>query len=130
MVHTFYRIRIRIIRIMLNYRMCEVLIERIMSPWLRPNFIWKLSPQGRKEKKMKKILHRFIEKVICQRKELKNRSAVEGCDTGRHSFLDILLDSSGLSDADIRDETQTFIFGVRRHSKIYFLSKSFQYLKK
>jgi len=44
--------------------MCEVLIERIMSPWLRPSLIWTLSPQGRKEKKMKKILHNFIDKVF------------------------------------------------------------------
>jgi len=36
------------------------------SPWLHPDFIWKLSREGRQEKKDLSILHGFTEKVVVQ----------------------------------------------------------------
>jgi cytochrome P450 len=43
--------------------------KRQTSPWLHPDFIWKMSSVGRRETVCRKILHDFTEKVIQERKE-------------------------------------------------------------
>lgn len=42
----------------------------MLRPWLHPDFIWKLSPQGRAEKKYLKVLHDFTENVIAERRKM------------------------------------------------------------
>ena len=45
------------------HRMGEIVIQRSLRPWLRPNLIWRLSKQGRDEKRLLKVLHGFTETV-------------------------------------------------------------------
>ncbi|XP_054706474.1 cytochrome P450 4c3-like [Uloborus diversus] len=98
--------------------------ERIVHPWLQSDFIFQFSRTGRDFAKDIKILHDFTEKVIKEKKEklLKERSIAnknENKDEGyfgkkRETFMDLLLnlhiDGESLSEEDIREEVDTFMF--------------------
>lgn len=43
--------------------MCDALTERMLRPWLWPDFIFKLSNCWKKQKECLKILHGFTRKV-------------------------------------------------------------------
>ncbi|XP_025265751.1 cytochrome P450 4C1-like, partial [Camponotus floridanus] len=80
----------------------ELIVYRGLRPWLYNDLLFSLSSQGRKQKKVLKILHGFTEKIIAEIK--KNRLAM----------LDLLIAASrenSLTDLDIREEVDTFIFG-------------------
>jgi len=89
----------------------EVLLHRILRPWLRPEWLWKLTAQGHRETVLLKTLHGFTEQVVAERKqERKENKAV----SGRNNFLNLILDvaeKGGLTDSDIREQTDTFTFG-------------------
>jgi len=107
----------------------SLIVERMLRPWLHPDIIWKLSPQGRAEKKYLKTLHDFTENVISERRKLfnankaleqslqdKNISDDDQDLTGkkpRLAFLDLLLEVSQngavLTDEEIRNETDIFM---------------------
>ncbi|PSN43038.1 Cytochrome P450 4C1 [Blattella germanica] len=83
-------------------------MRRMLMPWLYPDFIYYLTPAGRREKKYLNILHGFTYKddiIPGLRKKL--------------AFLDILLEASEkgskLTDEEIREEVDTFMF----EEKIY-----------
>jgi cytochrome P450 len=99
----------------------DLIVKRILQPWLQPNFIWKLSPEGRREKKNLEIVHGFTENVITERKKLiasdaQLSSKLSGTGKTRLAFLDLLLQASGnqvgvnrLTDIEIRNETDLFM---------------------
>jgi cytochrome P450 len=111
------------------YRISELILHRQVRPWFHPDFIWyNFAPLGREEKRCLKILHGFTEDVIAEKKaELKrrNESQVKSkvkvnpdedlymSGKKRLAFLDLLLEEQEthqLSDTDIREETDTFMF--------------------
>ena len=101
------------------YRCSEIAFKRFVSPWLWPERLFQLTPTGWEWQRCMKIVHGFTNRVIMERKkELKDRADDETEDeVGRKkrvAFLSLLIkESKGgtvLSDEDIREEVDTFMF--------------------
>ncbi|XP_025265743.1 cytochrome P450 4C1-like isoform X2 [Camponotus floridanus] len=116
----------------------ELIIYRGLRPWLYNDLLFSLSPQGRKQKKVLKILHGFTEKIIAERKlyhertndrYLKNLESnkeaenfdVFGIKKYKLAMLDLLIAASrenSLTDSDIREEVDTFIFAEHVRAEV------------
>jgi len=102
------------------YRSSEIVFQRNRSPWLWNDTLFSLTSLGREWSWALKILHGFTNGVIQKRKEEYNSSSnilEDVDDVGRKkrvAFLDLLIrESKGgtvLSDEDIREEVDTFMF--------------------
>ena len=102
----------------------ELIVRRAMNPLLYNNFLFKLSGQGKKFFKNCDDSHALADDVIERRKkELEENTEkneqllmTSARRRGKYvDFLDILLlardeDGEGLSDQEIRDEVETFMF--------------------
>ncbi|XP_026829543.1 cytochrome P450 4C1 [Ooceraea biroi] len=105
----------------------ETLFYRVMRPWYYSDMIFTMSPRYKNEITCLKILHEFTEKVIKERKQyhestngrfLNFEKAEEdeeiiGGGKKRLAMLDLLIAASkdtNLSDLDIREEVDTFMF--------------------
>jgi len=96
----------------------EVFPDRIVRPWLWKDFFFDRSSIGRKYNRALKVMHNFTNKIIEERRtehEAKKNSGPQVSSKKRHtSFLDLLLETSddgkGLSNEDIREEVDTFVF--------------------
>ncbi|CAL1279535.1 unnamed protein product [Larinioides sclopetarius] len=99
--------------------------ERMQSPWYWNDFLFKISPFGRKYFKNVDIVHGFTRQVISEKKEelMKKKSAEAPVDTGNEiegtkrkkmALMDLLLDehfkNSSISEEEIREEVDTFTF--------------------
>ncbi|XP_018338509.1 PREDICTED: cytochrome P450 4C1 [Trachymyrmex septentrionalis] len=113
------------------HRMTELIIYRFLRPWLHFDWIFSLTSKGREHKKILKILHRFTEQIIAERrlyhertngqylKEFDNLSAQRddnetiGTQKKQLSMLDLLIATSReniMTDIDIREEVDAFVF--------------------
>lgn len=105
--------------------MGTITTKRVFSPILNVDFFYQFSSLAKLEQKSLKILHDFTDKVITERRnELihKPNKTDDSMDTNefgikrKKAFLDILLESTvdgkPLSDLDIREEVDTFMFEV------------------
>ncbi|XP_046382677.1 cytochrome P450 4C1-like isoform X2 [Ischnura elegans] len=106
----------------------ESTLHRFLKPWLHSKIIFDLSSRGREFNKSVKIMHTFSNKVIKAKKQEysmshKNGVADKNEDIGltkkRKAFIDILIEAAFaeghdkkpiLSDEDIREEVDTFMF--------------------
>nr|QST15029.1 CYP4BY5 protein [Diaphanosoma celebensis] len=111
------------------HRFTRLVQQRAERPWLRSDWIFRMSPLGRESQRCVDDLHRFTSRVIRDRRERINasKSLEEAClgnnnetqdDTytpkERLAFLDLLLAAAAnraeLSDDDIREEVDTVMF--------------------
>lgn len=94
----------------------EAAVDRTLKPWLYPDFVFYLSPLGRRFKKDCDFVHSVSEEVIKTRREALGRLGTDSVLKHRYlDFVDILLtakdaDGQGLTDQEIRDEADTFLF--------------------
>ncbi|XP_046641989.1 cytochrome P450 4C1-like isoform X2 [Daphnia pulicaria] len=100
-------------------RMGQVMITKFQKPWLENQRIFSLSALGKEHDQLLKTLHGFTEDIIRKRRKSfiyvsnnneKNESGIKN----RLPLLDLLLQASDdgkfLSDLDIRNEIDTFMF--------------------
>ncbi|ODM87521.1 Cytochrome P450 4C1 [Orchesella cincta] len=109
------------------YKLSEFVVYRQLRPWFHPGWIWRLSSAGRENQKCLKIVHEFTDLVIRERKqeriemlkeskhnESKEEDGVYMNSKKKLAFLDLLLDAqqtdATLTDKNIREETDTFMF--------------------
>nr|QST15019.1 CYP4AP6 protein [Diaphanosoma celebensis] len=103
------------------HRISQIIIERYSNPWLQADCIFALTAIGREHSRCLKILHNFTDNVIRHRRsqfleQLKNGQEPSNIGTRtRRAFLDLLLEAvttgAPLSDQDIREEVDIFMFG-------------------
>ncbi|XP_070560510.1 cytochrome P450 4F4-like [Ptychodera flava] len=99
------------------YALSYLIAERIRLLPYHSNVIFHLSPMGYKYRKALKAVHDYSKRVIQERKEaLENEDKEKETPRRKYiDFLDILLrakdeDGHGLSDQEIQDEVDTFMF--------------------
>ncbi|KAK6622117.1 hypothetical protein RUM44_001924 [Polyplax serrata] len=96
-----------------------VLSMKPFRPWLSNDFVFALTPYAKKYREALKILHETTEGIIKMRREslsnIKGSFKDDVTDSAvgqktRLAFLDLLILSEGMSDLDIREEVDTFMF--------------------
>ena len=113
------------------YKASDIVFQRQTSPWLWDDLIFGLTPAGFRMRKYLDCLHGFTNKVIAEKKQEARESKNENTEDEvgmkkRLAFLDLLIDASKggtvLSDEDIREEVDTFMFEGDSDSKKSFKS--------
>lgn len=97
--------------------MTSIIQTRFTNIWIALDPIFNRTSLGREHEQALKLIHSVVEKIIAERKaEWKaNRDGnFNESPKKRQAFLDLLLemseDGKALSDTDIRDEVNTFMF--------------------
>lgn len=96
------------------YELSELVIHRSVRPYLCLDFVYNLTAKGKRFNHCLEILHSFTKKVIANRKRTREENKQEGVAAKKKAFLDLLLDANEnkniLTDQDIREEVDTFMF--------------------
>ncbi|CAF0836423.1 unnamed protein product [Didymodactylos carnosus] len=91
-------------------RIGDIIVQRMTTPWMWPNFLFKLFPIGREHEKLLKILHDFSRNIINNRAQQFGGNQLH---SKRMAFLDTLLakmHDEQLTMEDIQEEVDTFMF--------------------
>lgn len=104
--------------------MGEIVIGRAVSPIKQTDFFYNFTLDSFKEKKALKVLHDVTRKVIRDRrqqlsngsdhKKTFNDDGTKKCSPFLDTLIQGTIDGEKLSDEDIREEVDTFLFAVRR----------------
>uniref|UniRef100_A0A8C6DZC2 Uncharacterized protein n=1 Tax=Moschus moschiferus TaxID=68415 RepID=A0A8C6DZC2_MOSMO len=96
----------------------DMFFSRVRNVFYQYDFIYRLTPEGRRNHQTCQLAHQHTDAVIKERKaHLKKEGELEKVRSRRHlDFLDILLfarmeNGSSLSNEDLRAEVDTFMFG-------------------
>lgn len=101
--------------------MTALFVKRALSIWKRFDFLFQFSSEYREQQKVCKILQDLTIKMIQERREQLLQCQEDNIDMDDNRkkktlFLDILLNATvngePLSDIEIRDEVNSFMFGV------------------
>ncbi|EMP34122.1 Cytochrome P450 4B1 [Chelonia mydas] len=99
------------------YDLTYLVFHRIRFLPFHNDFIYRISPQGRRFQEACRLAHQHTDKVIKERKTfLQDQQELEKIQKKKYlDFLDILLcakdeNGAGLSDEDLRAEVDTFMF--------------------
>ncbi|CAF4209047.1 unnamed protein product [Adineta steineri] len=91
-------------------KLTDLILKRQRMPWMWPNFLFNLLPEGREHNRCLNIVHQFTKKVIDDRAQDFHANQIHG---KRSAFLDLLLKQmhdEQLTLADIQEEVDTFMF--------------------
>lgn len=99
--------------------------RRSLNPIYHPNWVWKLSSIGKRHDQCLKVIQRFVDNVIEERRKyllkIKENGGVTNGTKKRMALLDTLLhstmDGKPLSNKDISGEVNTFTFAGHDTSK-------------
>ncbi|KAK3092763.1 hypothetical protein FSP39_006985 [Pinctada imbricata] len=94
------------------YDVSELIVKRIINPLCHSAFIYYKTKNGKRFKEVCDIIHQHSQKLIRNRRQL---FKTEERGARQPDFLDILLtakdsEGNGLTDQEIRDEVDTFMF--------------------
>lgn len=100
--------------------LCRLAFERFFSNFKRHDFFYSFTADYQKEKRALKVVQEYAASVLKSRKQalMQNFEDIDLEERKTKSFLDILLEyklkNQVLSDQDILDEVNTFMFGVSK----------------
>ncbi|KAF2887982.1 hypothetical protein ILUMI_18191 [Ignelater luminosus] len=106
------------------YRMGELIVHRVLRPWLYIDATYFFTSQYWEKKKVVNFLHKFSNSVIRERKtsfregdEMKKSVEDDFNAKKRLAMLDLLIAAqkagASISDEGIREEVDTFMFEVK-----------------
>lgn len=95
-----------------------IILQRSLKPWLHSDFIFNISPDGKKFNRQVDVIHKFIGEVIDKKRKEKaetnnenvkiEESSVLG-EKKKSAFLDLLIEYN-MSDEEIKNQVNTFMF--------------------
>ncbi|PVD31380.1 hypothetical protein C0Q70_06792 [Pomacea canaliculata] len=101
------------------YALSEMAVQRYFQPWFHSDWLYFLTPMGRKFRENCRVVHKLANDVISKRKITLANTPVRKQEVKKNclDFLDILLtardeNGEGLTFDEIRAEVDTFLFGA------------------